>query len=76
VLVVFAKLTNHLLGTHSFLIIVLEPLISRDVADGTNCGSADFACPLCYGVRYRQDFRGLLIEEQVIIAKVPPLMCQ
>jgi hypothetical protein len=46
-----------------------EPLIFCDVADGTNCGFADFACPLCYSVGYGEDFRGLRVKQQMVIAK-------
>ena len=59
-------------GLTPSLLLSLEPLVSRDVADGTNRRAADLARPLSDRIRYGEDLRRLLVEQQVIVAKVAP----
>jgi len=72
VLVVGAKLPQHLLRTNPFFIVVFQTLMLRDIADGAKRGSADFARPLGDIVSHGEDLRRVLVEEQVVIAEVAP----
>src|SRR5262245_63576960 len=70
--IVFAKLADHLLRTDAFFIVIFQPLVSRDIADGAQRSSTDLARPLGDRVRHREDLCRLLIEQQMIVAKVAP----
>lgn len=70
--VVFAQLADHFLRTHAFFIVVFQPSVARDIADRMDRRSADLARPLGDRIRYGEDLRCLFIEQQMIIAKVPP----
>ena len=70
--IVFAQLTDHLLWANAFFIVIFQPLVSRDIADGAQRSSTDLARPLGDRVRHREDLRRLFIEQQVIVAKVAP----
>jgi hypothetical protein len=71
-LIVVAKLTDHLLRTDSFLVVVFQPLVLRDIADRTDRCPADLARAFSDVVGHGKDLRGLLVEQQMIIAKVLP----
>src|SRR5206468_3060519 len=47
-------------------------LMSRDIADGTERRRPDFTGALGNRVRHGEDLVGVLVEQQVVIAKVPP----
>src|SRR5262245_58487122 len=42
-LVVRAQFRQHVLGRDELLVVVAEPLVPADVADGVECGAADLA---------------------------------
>src|SRR5271170_5356422 len=68
--IVRAKLSQHVLRRHVLLVVVLQPLMLRDVADGPESSSAEFACPLGDIVRHREDLSTLIIEQQMVIAEM------
>src|ERR1035438_667523 len=63
--------SQHVIGTDVFFVAVLETLVTRDVADRTERRSADLARSLRNFVGHGEDLAGLLVEEQMIVAKVP-----
>jgi hypothetical protein len=68
--IVPAKLSQHVLGRDPFVVVVLEPLMLREIADGSDCSSADFWAP---ARRYRPSsprVEYLLIEQQMVIAEM------
>src|SRR5262245_15827610 len=69
-LVVGAKLSEHILGRHTFSVVVLQPLVLRNIADGPDRSPADFAPPLGDVVSHRKDLSALLIQEQVVVAEM------
>ena len=46
--------------------------MARDVADRVERGSTDFAGALGDVVGHRKNLRSVLIEEQMVVAKMPP----
>src|ERR1700693_3740697 len=64
------KLCQHLFGRDKLVIVVRQALMARDVTDRTDGGSAKFARPLGDVVRHGEDLRSLLVQEQVVVAKV------
>src|SRR5216684_3844729 len=70
-LIVSAKLGQHVLRGHAFSVIVLQALMLRDIADRPDRSSADFARPLSDVVGHREDSSTVLIEQEVVIAEVP-----
>src|SRR5438093_13772618 len=58
--------------TNAFFIVVFQPFVFCDIADGTQRRPSDLASPLGDIVGHREDLRRLLVEQQVVIAKVPP----
>src|SRR5262245_57811694 len=69
-LVVIAQLADHLERSDRFVIIIFQPLVFPDVADRTDRCPANLARALCDIVGHREDLRRLLVEQQVIIAKM------
>src|SRR5262245_8635533 len=69
-LVVIAKLAYHLLWAYGFLIVVLQLLVLRNIADRTDRCPADLAGALGNCVGHGEDLRRLLVEQQVVIAKM------
>jgi hypothetical protein len=61
--IVRAKLSQHVLRRDAFVVVVLEPLMLRDIADGFDYSSADFARALGDIIRHREDLTALLIEQ-------------
>jgi hypothetical protein len=75
-LVVFAKLRQHADRRHKLGIVVRETLQSRRVARRAQRGPAEFAHPLGDGIDRPEDLICLLIQQQVVVAKRRPDMCQ
>src|SRR5437867_4649306 len=69
-LVVIAKLADHFLRTHSFFVVVFQPLVARDIADRTNCGPPALARSLRNVVGYGEDLSRLLVEQQMVVANM------
>lgn len=69
-LVVLAELAGHLLRTNSFAIVVLQPLVLRDVADRTDGRASHLTRTLSDRIGHCEYLCSLLVEQQVIIAKV------
>src|SRR5262245_34660310 len=67
---VHAKPVEPPVRTDAFFVVIFQPLVSCDIADGAQRSSTDLARPLGDRVRHREDLRRLLIEQQVIVAKV------
>src|SRR5262249_28534861 len=65
-----AQLSEHILGCHTFSVVVLQPLMLRNIADGSDRRPADFAPPLGDVVSHRKDLSALLIQEQVVVAEM------
>src|SRR5262249_18742096 len=59
-LVVGAQLSEHILGCHTFSVVVLQPLMLQNIADGSDRRPADFAPPLGDVVSHRKDLSALL----------------
>src|SRR5918996_5343732 len=70
-LVVVAQLADHLLRTHSFLVVVFESLVASDITDRTDRRPADFPRAFRDRIRYGENLARLFVEQQVIIAEVP-----
>ena len=71
-LVVIAQFADHLERSNRFLIVIFQSLVFADVADGTDRCPADLARPFRDVVGHGEDLRGLLVEQQVVVAKVLP----
>src|SRR5260370_42401235 len=68
--VVGAKLGKHISGSDKFLVIVFQALMLGNVSNGTDCDSANLACPLRDVVRHGEDLLRVLGEQSVGIAEV------
>jgi hypothetical protein len=68
--VVSQKLREHFPCGKAFLIVVLQALSPRNLADRANRGTANLARSFCNQVCHGEDWIGVLIGEQVIIPKV------
>src|ERR1700751_1970268 len=69
-LVVVAKLGQHVLGRHVIGVIVQDTLQAADVSDGPQGGAADLANALGNVIGGGEDLVALLIQQQVIVAEV------
>ena len=58
-LIVGGKLHEHTVRWDEFQVVVLQPLMTRDVADRTDARSADFSRPLGQIVGQRENLFGL-----------------
>ena len=61
-LVVGAQLSQHVFWTDEFGIVVFQPLIFCNIANGAKRRPADLTRPLGDIVRHRKDLRRLLVE--------------
>jgi len=68
--VVVPKLHQHVPGANLVVVIVLEALVPRDVADGMQRRGADLACPFGDVVGHREDLFGVFIQQQVVVAEL------
>ncbi len=71
-LVVSSELCQHVFRSDIFFVVVFQTLVPRDIADGTQRGPADLPRPLRDFVRHAEDLLAVLIQQQVVIAKVLP----
>jgi hypothetical protein len=62
-LVIFAQLADHFLRTHSFFVVVFDPLVARDIADRADGRAADLAGTLGDRIGYGEYLRRLLVEQ-------------
>jgi hypothetical protein len=53
-----------------FVVVVLEPLVPRDVADGTEGRAAQFAGAFRESVCHCEDLIGMFVQQQMEIAKI------
>ena len=74
--VVFPQLREHAVRRHVLAVVVGHALQARNLADGTKRGAANLAHPLRDGIRHCKKFAGLIIKEQVVVAKCGPDTCQ
>src|SRR5260370_42650051 len=58
-----AKFRKHISGSDKFLVIVFQALMLGNVSNGTDCGSANLACPLRDVVRHGEDLLRVLVEQ-------------
>jgi hypothetical protein len=70
-LVISRQFSEHLPGGDELRIVVFEALMSGDIANGTQGGSTNLARAFGDSVCHRKELLTLLIEEQMIIAKIP-----
>src|SRR5262249_15298775 len=64
------KLSEHCFSRDAFFIVVLETLMPRDVADRMQRGSAYLPRSFSDVVSHRKDLVRLLVQQQMIIAKI------
>ena len=69
-LVVFAQLAQHIFSSNIFRVVIGDALQARDLANGSNGEPADLAGALGNVVCHCEDLVGLVIEKQMVIAKV------
>jgi hypothetical protein len=70
--VVLAQLGQHVLRRDEGRVVVQQALVARDVADGAQRGAAELARALGNGVGHGEDLVRLLVQHQVVVAKVRP----
>ena len=70
-LVVCHQLAKPVVGCNKGGVVAFDRLMPGDIADRAQRGAADLAYPFGQHVRGGKDLLGLLIEQQVIVAKVP-----
>src|SRR5882672_463647 len=69
-LVVVTKLGQHVLGLEEVGVVVFQALVLGDIADRMDRRSANLARSLGDIVGHREDLGCVLIEEQVVVAKM------
>src|SRR6516165_1931444 len=69
-LVVVHELQQHVDGGNVVLVVVLDALQLRDMADRPDRGAADLACPLGQNIDAGSQLVALLIEQEVVVAKM------
>ena len=68
--IISVKLGQHFFWGDEFGIVVFQRLVARDVADRTECSSAKFTRALRDLVGHGEELVGVIIQHQVVIAKV------
>jgi hypothetical protein len=56
--------------------VVSDALNPADVSDRFDSGAADLPHTLRDPIRHRENLFGLLIEQQMVVAEMRPLICQ
>ena len=69
-LVVFHQFTKHVDRRNEILVVVFDAPQSCNMADRSQSGSADTTDPLGKHIRHREDLIALLIQQQMIVAKM------
>src|SRR5215470_9851299 len=69
-LIIAAQLGEHVLWIHIGCIVVQDTLLAPDMTNRPYRGPSDLARALGDGVRHGEDLIGLLIQQQMIIAKM------
>src|SRR5271168_3667796 len=70
--VVFAQFGEHIERIDIFSIVVAEALQARNVSNRSDGDAADLAHTLGDVVGHRKDLAGLIVEQEVVVAKVRP----
>src|SRR3546814_12571531 len=70
--IVFTKFSEHVLRRHIFSVVVLNGLTPRYVANRPKRRVAGLADSLSYEISLGQNLRGMIIQHQVIVAKMRP----
>src|SRR6516164_8636557 len=65
------ELQQHVDGGNVGPVVVLDPLQLRDVADRADRGAADLACAFGQNIDAVRELVALLIEQEVVVAKMP-----
>jgi hypothetical protein len=68
--VVFAQFGEHIERIDKVRVVIAEALQAGNVPDRSNRGAADLAHALGDVVGHRKNLAGVLIEQEVVIAKV------
>src|SRR5579872_1447548 len=71
-LVVGVELNEHVVRGDKLLIVVVDALQAGDMPDRADGSATDFTNALSDVVADGEDLRGLLVEEQMVIAEVRP----
>src|SRR5579862_8280513 len=69
--IVGQQLGQHVPGGDKFRVVVAQTLVAGDIANGMQSGSANLAGTLGDDVGHGENLTGILVEEQMIIAKMP-----
>jgi hypothetical protein len=69
-LIVFHQFPQHVDRRDKVRLIVFDALQSRDLADRSESGSANAADPLGKHIRHRKDLIALVVQQQMIVAKM------
>src|SRR5271165_6029906 len=70
--VVVAKLRQHGPRSDSFFIVILEALVTRDIADRAQGRSADLAGTFRDIVAHGKDLLRVLVQQQMIVTEMAP----
>jgi hypothetical protein len=68
--IVLRQFRQHIQRLDIFRIVIKDSLSPRNVADRFQSRAANFAHSFCDRIRHREQLIGVLVEEQVIIAKM------
>lgn len=71
-----ARLSQHVERLDVVDVVVVDPGVARDLADRVQGESADLTHALRDRVGHGKELVGVFVEQEVIIAKMGPLMCQ
>ena len=71
-LIISRKFGQHIQRSYEFLVVVLEPLIFRNLADRMDRRSANLARSFRDVIRHSKNLVAMLVQQQMVIAKMLP----